>query len=372
MVERQPRVVDRRRRASRPTNASQRDGVADRRQVLRALPAGFEIRNDDDALDGGQLRRRSSATLSRIGQRLAVVPVAVDGEEHARLDLAEAVEHALHAEIRRARRPDGAEARRAEHRDRSPRACSGTYAAIAVAGARCPAPSARRRSRDVVATSSACETRRTSLSSPRNTSASPVSSAARRASRFSAKLSRASGNQRAPGICAGSTSVRSPRSPMTPAKSQSARQNASRSSVDQRHSDGVVGQRAARDARRTPREFGDVARAMRSATAATASLGRHGALRRATGAAHGVPERHAAAARESIQTIFAAPRMLRPFIGARSSCRCSCAGRQIHAHFDSPGRRAAEERAARIDDHRPVPDTLAACSPYAIRSGLLE
>ena len=49
-------------------------------------------------------------------QRLAVVPVAVHGEEHARLDLAEAVEHALHAEIGRARRPHRAQARRAQHR----------------------------------------------------------------------------------------------------------------------------------------------------------------------------------------------------------------------------------------------------------------
>jgi tryptophanyl-tRNA synthetase len=33
--------------------------------------------------------------------RLAVVPVAIDADQHLRLDLAEAVEHALHAEIRR-------------------------------------------------------------------------------------------------------------------------------------------------------------------------------------------------------------------------------------------------------------------------------
>ena len=38
------------------------------------------------------------------------------------------------------------------------------------------------------------------LSSPQNTSASPSSSARRRSSRFCAKLSRASGNQRAPGM----------------------------------------------------------------------------------------------------------------------------------------------------------------------------
>jgi hypothetical protein len=78
--------------------------------------------------------------------------------------------------------------------------------------------------------------RRRSRSSPRNTSASAASSPPRAASRFSAKLRRASGNQRAPGILCPSTSVRSPRSPTIPAKSQTARQNASRSSFDQRHS----------------------------------------------------------------------------------------------------------------------------------------
>src|SRR6185436_20296183 len=49
--------------------------------------------------------------------RLAVVEIAVRGKENARLDLAKAVEHALHAEIGRARRPDRADAGRGEHRD---------------------------------------------------------------------------------------------------------------------------------------------------------------------------------------------------------------------------------------------------------------
>jgi hypothetical protein len=49
--------------------------------------------------------------------RLAAVVVAVDGDQHLGLDLAEAVEHALHAEIGRARAPHRAQARGRQHRD---------------------------------------------------------------------------------------------------------------------------------------------------------------------------------------------------------------------------------------------------------------
>src|SRR5581483_863492 len=48
---------------------------------------------------------------------LAAVVVAVRRHEHLRLDLAEAIEDALHAEIGGARGPDRADARRPEHRD---------------------------------------------------------------------------------------------------------------------------------------------------------------------------------------------------------------------------------------------------------------
>jgi hypothetical protein len=47
---------------------------------------------------------------------LAAIEVAVRAEEHLRLDLAEAIQHALHAEIRRAARPDRAQARGREQR----------------------------------------------------------------------------------------------------------------------------------------------------------------------------------------------------------------------------------------------------------------
>ena len=114
MIERQPGVLDRRGRR-RADERVPRDGAADGREVLRAEPRVREIRNHDHALDGGQ-PRDDRGHLVEDRQRLAVVPVAVDREEHARLDLAEAVEHALHAEIRRARREDRAEARGAQHR----------------------------------------------------------------------------------------------------------------------------------------------------------------------------------------------------------------------------------------------------------------
>ena len=53
-------------------------------------------------------------------------------------------------------------------------------------------------------------------------------------SRFSAKFSRASGKNAAPGILSPSTSTRSPFSPTTPQKSQTRLQKSSRSSTDQR------------------------------------------------------------------------------------------------------------------------------------------
>ena len=51
------------------------------------------------------------------GELLAAVPVTVAGDEHLRLDLGEPVDHAARAEIRRARGPDRAQARRGEQAD---------------------------------------------------------------------------------------------------------------------------------------------------------------------------------------------------------------------------------------------------------------
>ena len=204
MVERQPRVLDRRRPARRRRTRPSATAPRIARQVLRALPRDLEIRNDDDALDRGQLRD-DVGHLVEDRQRLAVVPVAVDGEEHARLDLPEAVEHALHAEIRRARRPHGAQARRPEHRaDRLGHVGDVRRDPVA----RRDAQRLQRRSRPATPSRRAPRARRGGRACPRRETPAHrrASSAARRVSRFSAKLRRASGNQRAPGIRVGSTS----------------------------------------------------------------------------------------------------------------------------------------------------------------------
>ena len=55
---------------------------------------------------------------------LAAVAVAVDGEQHLRLDLREAVDDAARAEVGRAARPDGAERGACEERGQRSRGCS--------------------------------------------------------------------------------------------------------------------------------------------------------------------------------------------------------------------------------------------------------
>ena len=57
--------------------------------------------------------------------RLSAVEIAVGRDEHSGLDLPEAIDHALHAEVGRAGRPDRANRRGAERRDDRPPACSG-------------------------------------------------------------------------------------------------------------------------------------------------------------------------------------------------------------------------------------------------------
>ena len=95
--------------------------------TARGMPprsrARLRVGHDDDAARRVGSFAAISARRGDDVDRLAVVEVAVGGEQHLGLDLAEAVEHALHAEIGRARRPDRAEARRRQHRDRPPRAC---------------------------------------------------------------------------------------------------------------------------------------------------------------------------------------------------------------------------------------------------------
>ena len=72
--------------------------------------------HDRDALERADLAPDLAHALQRI-EALARVPVAVRGEQDLGSDLAETIDHAARAEIRRARRPDGAQRGRREHRD---------------------------------------------------------------------------------------------------------------------------------------------------------------------------------------------------------------------------------------------------------------
>ena len=115
MVERQPRVLDRL-RGVRGKPRVPADGAGDRRQHVRPVDRRPDVADDDHAQHGGQAADDRRDLVGQ-RQRLAVVPVAIDGEHDLRLDLAEAVEHPFDPEIGRAGRPDGAQARRAQHGD---------------------------------------------------------------------------------------------------------------------------------------------------------------------------------------------------------------------------------------------------------------
>ena len=166
--------------------------------------------------------------------RLAGVAVAVGGDQHLRLDLAEAVEHALDAEIRRARRPDRAEARGGEHRDdrlRHVRQVAGDPVAGADALGRAARPrSARpRRAARPRTARAGCRPRRR-----RRCAGVP----SRRRSRFSAKFSRAPGEPARAGHRGRVLAAppRHARLATTPHPSQTSRQNAAGSSTDHCHS----------------------------------------------------------------------------------------------------------------------------------------
>ena len=97
LVERQPFEGQRLRRKGFE-ECVERDGI---RQRLRKRIGFVQIRNDHHRLRGRQLR---DDALELVGERerLAVVPIAVDRDEHLGLDLAETIQHAALAEIRRA------------------------------------------------------------------------------------------------------------------------------------------------------------------------------------------------------------------------------------------------------------------------------
>ena len=111
MIERQRLEVERRRRG-----ADRRTRPSRRRRGSRRSAGCRDTERRPSARPSAALGTISASRAEQVVP-LAAVEVAVGGDQHARLDLAEAIEHALHAEVRRARRPDRADRRRAERRD---------------------------------------------------------------------------------------------------------------------------------------------------------------------------------------------------------------------------------------------------------------
>jgi len=109
-----------------------RHGAA--QSVERQRVAG--VGHHDELLDARNLLEHA-AHLRQAVEALAAVAVRIGREQHFRLDLAEAVDHAVDTEIRRAGRPRGAERRRGEHSDhgfRHVRHEAGDAVAVADAG----------------------------------------------------------------------------------------------------------------------------------------------------------------------------------------------------------------------------------------------
>jgi hypothetical protein len=87
------------------------------RSSSSSLPRRAEEVDHDHGAQGGKLGRDLGHHLGA-GEVLAVVGVAIDREQHRRLDLREPVHHAAGAEVGRARGPDRADARRGQQPDR--------------------------------------------------------------------------------------------------------------------------------------------------------------------------------------------------------------------------------------------------------------
>src|SRR5229473_3452381 len=77
--------------------------------------AGVEVRHEDDGLQRRQLLDQVAHGLTPI-VGLAAVAIAVHREEHFCIDLSEAIDDPHGPHVRRAARPDGAQARRREER----------------------------------------------------------------------------------------------------------------------------------------------------------------------------------------------------------------------------------------------------------------
>ena len=147
------------------------------------VPRDVVARRGVQVRDANGRAHRREAGAQRVDlvvsvQSARAVPVAVDDEQHGRLDLGEAVEHGARAELRRARRPHRAEARGREERDDRLRNV-GEKRGHAVAGpdaeAREPGPGARDLIGELVPREldacRVCETPTTAGSLPRRLSA---------------------------------------------------------------------------------------------------------------------------------------------------------------------------------------------------------
>ena len=126
-------VDDRLRQTRRPGGEEDVERVCERQRVELERPGlGEELVPGDRVRQGivvaarvGDVddRRQARQAVADRGDLLAAVDelvavaVAGDGQQHLRLELAEPVEHAAHAELRRARRPDRAEAGAREEGD---------------------------------------------------------------------------------------------------------------------------------------------------------------------------------------------------------------------------------------------------------------
>ena len=223
-VEHPQRVVERR-RARTPAMTLRRRGTRPpspcRRGSRSARPARRSRRDPIDDLAAVEV--------------LAAVAVAVDRQQHLRLDLREAVDDRARAELRRRARPDRAQRRgREERRDRLRDVRHVRRHAVALADAERDQPGADPRG---LARAARPRSTRRARAAPTRGGSRPRRRPCRgRCARRSD--SRAPGNHSAPGISRDASTAVVGAS--TPKKSQIAAQNPSRSSTDQRHSDVVV------------------------------------------------------------------------------------------------------------------------------------
>ena len=116
IVEAEPGEFDLARRVGRGEIVEQ-NGAGHSRDIRRCPLGRGDIRHDQHLFErrhaGGDLRQLVEAGLDP-----AIVEIAVGGDQHPGRDLAETVEHALDAEIRRRRSEDAADAGRCQHGDR--------------------------------------------------------------------------------------------------------------------------------------------------------------------------------------------------------------------------------------------------------------